>query len=82
MMAELLVPFQYDYKLKAMWVSALVGATLSGDLASILAMSTAGKAGASSEEKACKLRWLRGHATSVICTSILQSSRACHHSVH
>jgi manganese/iron transport system permease protein len=25
--AELLVPFQYDYMLKAMWVSALVGAT-------------------------------------------------------
>jgi manganese/iron transport system permease protein len=27
MMAELLVPFGYDYMLKAMWVSALVGAT-------------------------------------------------------
>ena len=27
MMAELLVPFEYDYMLKAMWVSALVGAT-------------------------------------------------------
>jgi manganese/iron transport system permease protein len=27
MLAELLVPFQYDYMLKAMWVSALVGAT-------------------------------------------------------
>jgi manganese/iron transport system permease protein len=27
MMAELLVPFSYDYMLKAMWVSALVGAT-------------------------------------------------------
>lgn len=26
-MAEMLVPFQYDYMLKAMWVSALVGAT-------------------------------------------------------
>lgn len=27
MMQEILVPFQYDYMLKAMWVSALVGAT-------------------------------------------------------
>lgn len=27
MMAELLTPFSYDYMLKAMWVSALVGAT-------------------------------------------------------
>lgn len=27
MMAELLVPFSYDYMLKAMWVSALVGGT-------------------------------------------------------
>lgn len=27
MMSELLVPFEYDYMVKAMWVSALVGAT-------------------------------------------------------
>lgn len=27
MMAELLVPFQYDYMVKAMWISALVGGT-------------------------------------------------------
>ena len=26
-MSELLIPFQYDYMIKAMWVSALVGAT-------------------------------------------------------